>query len=348
MNQEQIYYVGMDLHKKTITICVKKADGKIVSRCSAQATREALSEWLGTMKRPWIGAMEATMFTGWVYDFLKPHALELQVAHPPMLAAIVAGKHKNDRADAGKIADLLRVNLIPQCYMVSEKTRWLRRMMRYRNLMVREATRMKNNICGLLMECGQEYDGRRIHGGKYFTESLHSFEHVPDSIKQLMRYSRESLLMFQSVQKQLARELRNNPLLRRRVRRLMTIAGVGEAMALTWALEVEDPRRLGSIGKAQSYCGLCAAQNSSAGKDKRGPISKKRNKHLQTMLVEVAKLAPRHNAALKAVYDKELKRGNRNRATLAVARKLVAYMLAVDKAERCFEPRGEQLKPQAA
>ena len=62
--------------------------------------------------------MEATIFTGWVYDFLKPYAVDLKVAHPEMLKAITTAKKKNDRADAEKIADLLRVNLLPECHML--------------------------------------------------------------------------------------------------------------------------------------------------------------------------------------------------------------------------------------
>ena len=52
--------------------------------------------------------MEATMFTGWIYDHLKPHAAALKVAHPLMLRAIAAVKKKNDRIDASKICDSLR------------------------------------------------------------------------------------------------------------------------------------------------------------------------------------------------------------------------------------------------
>ncbi len=70
---------------------------------------------------------------------------------------------------------------------------------------------------------------------------------------------------------------------------------------------------------------------SSAGKQQRGPISKQRNRWLQTTLIEAAKLAPRWNPQLAALHARELERGHRNRATLAVARKLVAYLLAVDK-----------------
>ena len=80
-----------------------------------------------------------------------------------------------------------------------------------------------------------------------------------------------------------------------------------------------------------SYCGLTSALNSSADKQQRGPISKQRNAHLQTVLIEAAKLAPRWNPQLAAVHARELAGGHRNRGTLEVARKLVAYLLAVDK-----------------
>ena len=106
--------------------------------------------------------------------------------------------------------------------------------------------------------------------------------------------------------------------------------------ALTWALEICDPQRFRSIADAVSYCGLTSALDCSADKQHRGPISKQRNGHLQTVLIEAAKLAPRWNPQLAAVHERELERGNRNRATLAVARKLVAYLLAVDKSGQPF------------
>ncbi len=66
-------------------------------------------------------------------------------------------------------------------------------------------------------------------------------------------------------------------------------------------------------------------------------MSKQRNKHLQTMLIEASKLAPRYNEKLREVYERECGRGPRNRATVAVARKLVAYLLAAGRRERDFE-----------
>ena len=71
-------------------------------------------------------------------------------------------------------------------------------------------------------------------------------------------------------------------------------------------------------------------------------FSKQRNKHIQRALVEAAKLAPRHSHELALVREKELQKGNANRATLAVARKMVAYLLAVDREQRHFTPAEER------
>src|SRR6266436_4184888 len=135
----------------------------------------------------------------------------------------------------------------------------------------------------------------------------------------------------------LVRSLQRDSLLMERVKRLMTIPAVGQITALTWALEVGDVQRFSSLKKAISYCGLCGAEKSSGNTVQRTPLSKQRNKHLQTTLIEAAKMAPRNSSELAMLYDKEKQKGNANRATLAVARKLVAYLMAVDRGQRNFQ-----------
>jgi len=117
-----------------------------------------------------MGAMEATLFTGWIYDLLKPLAQTLKVVHPSMLKAIAVAKKKNDKVDARMIADLLRCNLLPECYMAPVAIRDLRRLLRYRDLVVRQATRIKNLIAGLLMETGTAYNKARLQGKAHFSE----------------------------------------------------------------------------------------------------------------------------------------------------------------------------------
>lgn len=108
-----------------------------------------------------------------------------------------------------------------------------------------------------------------------------------------------------------------------------------------------DTSRFRSIKQAISYCGLCGDEKSSADKMMRTPISKQRNKHIQQVLVEAARLAPRYSDELALLYEPERQRGHGGRATLAVARKMVAHMLAVDRRKTVFVPAGQFLQAAA-
>jgi transposase len=295
------------------------------------ANRASLDRWRSQLRKPWTAAMEATLFTSWIYDHLRGYGAEVKVANPSMLKAIVACKRKNDRIDAAKIADLLRANLLPECYMAPTEIRQMRRTLRYRNLLVRQMTMTKNKVSALLMESGIEYNKAKLHQKKYFHELIDNSEFMPESLPALLQLSRTMLDSFSRMEKQLVKSLEKEPVLEARVRRLMTIPGVGPITALTWALETGEITRFQNYKQAVSYCGLCGAEISSAGKSLRTPLSKQRNKQLQTVLIEAAKLAPRFNPELAELHARELKQGNHNRATLEVARKLVAWLLAVDR-----------------
>jgi transposase len=332
-----MYYIGLDVHKQKISYCVKDISGKIYAEGWIPATRFDLDRWMKTLPQPWSAAMEATMFSGWIYDHLKPHAAELKVAHPLMLRAIAAAKKKNDRIDANKICDCLRCDFLPECYMAPTAIRERRRTLRYRNLLVRQMVQMKIKISALLMEAGVSYNKQKLHKAGYFRELLATNPDINEGLCSLLRVCRETVVRLQRTESALVRSLERDSLLVERVERLMTIPAVGPITALTWALEVGEVQRFSSIKKAISYCGLCGAEKSSGSTVQRTPLSKQRNKHLQTTLIEAAKMAPRNSAELAMLYDKEKQKGNANRATLAVARKLVAYLMAVDRGRRNFQ-----------
>jgi transposase len=335
---DSMYYIGLDVHKKTISYCVKDAAGQVHRAGKIGSTRCELNAWIKTLPQPRMMAMEATIFTGWIYDHLRPHAEKVKVAHPLMLRAIAAAKKKNDEIDARKIADLLRCDLLPECHMASTEIRNRRRTLRYRNLVLRQTVQMKNRVSGLLMEGGVSYDKQRLHKMGYFSEMLSTNQEIDNSIRPLLRLGREHIERGQRLDRALISSLEHDPLLSERLRRLQTIPGVGPITALTWALEVGDYTRFQSIKQAISYCGLCSAEKRSADKVMRMPISKQRNKHIQHVLVEAAKMAPRYSHELALVHEKEMQQGNKNSATLAVARKMVAYLLAVDRRQQDFVP----------
>ena len=340
-SSETMYSIGLDVHKRTISYCVKDAAGRVHMEGKIGSTRRELDSWIKTLPQPRTIAMEATIFTGWIYDHLLPHAEQVKVAHPLMLRAIAAAKRKNDKIDASKIADCLRCDFLPECYMTSTEIRDRRRTLRYRGLLVKQMVQMKNRISGLLMEKGVTHTKRRLHKVGYFAELMGGNEEIDQSIRPLLKLSREHIVRAQKLDYALVSSLERDPLLVERLKRLRTVPGVGPITALTWALEIGDVARFRSIKQAISYCGLCGAEKSSADKMLRTPISKQRNKHIQHVLVEAAKLAPRQCHELALIYEKEMQRGNRNRATLAVARKIVAYLLAVERREKDFVPTEE-------
>jgi transposase len=337
-SSETMYYIGLDVHKRTISYCVKDAAGRVHMEGKVGATRRELDAWIKMLPQPRTIAMEATIFTGWIYDHLLPHAEAVKVAHPLMLRAIAAAKRKNDRIDASKIADCLRCDFLPECHMASTEIRDRRRTLRYRGLLVKQMVQMKNRVSGLLLEKGVMHTRQRLHKVGYFAELMAGSEEIDASIRPLLKLSRDHIVRAQKLDYALVSSLERDPMLMERLKRLRTVPGVGPITALTWALEIGDVTRFRSIKQAISYCGLCGAEKSSADKVMRMPISKQRNKHIQHVLVEAAKLAPRQCHELALLHEKEMQKGNRNRATLAVARKLVCWILAGERRKQDFVP----------
>ena len=232
-----------------------------------------------------------------------------KVAHPLMLRAIAVAKKKNDRMDAVKIADCLRCDFLPECYMAPMEIRQRRRMLRYRKLLVRRNVQLKNKIAQMLMEGGVSYNKGEaesaglLPSGAACEPGDRAF--AVAAVEALSRDDRtdsEDRACFVPVAPEM------DPLLAARVERLMTIPAIGHVTALTWVLEVGEVERFRSIKQVISYCGLCSGEKSSAGTSRRMPISKQRNRNLQTVLLEAAHLAPRLNPELAALYEREAAR----------------------------------------
>jgi len=336
--EEEYHYVGFDIHKKTIAICVMDERGHIKEQRSIRSTPAGLKSWLThEAPRRWKGGMEATLFTDWVYDVMHEYNEDIEVGNPMALKYISSMKRKNDRLDAKKMANLLRCDMFPGIHMLSKEMRMLRRLVRYRNFVVREITRFKNYTTTQLMGLGIEYNSRKIHGKKYFARLLKEVE-IPEEALHILTMDRHAIDFLQGVERGIKRRLLSNEALCARLHRLLTIPGVGLITALSWSLEVGDPHRFPSLNKAVSYCGLCSAERESGGKVRRGPLSKHRNKHLQWVLLEASKLGVQHNPRLAEVYEKTYRHHNHNAATIAVARRMAAFLLALDKRNTVYDP----------
>ena len=166
------YYVGLDVHRQTISYGSKRSDGMIVREGKVPAHRAALSDWAREFDAPWCAGLEATICSHWIYWHLKTLATEVVMGQPAKLKAISTTKRKNDSLDARMLADLLRCQLFPACYVPPQKLELLRRKLRHRALLVRTHVMLKNKISGLLIAAGIDYATQQLHGQRYFADLL--------------------------------------------------------------------------------------------------------------------------------------------------------------------------------
>jgi transposase len=332
-----LHYVGLDVHKKTISLCVQNRLGKVIEEKTIPAVPEVLINWAKNEAPPkWKGGFEATVFSSWIYDTLEPFARNLLMGNSRRLKAISQAKHKTDKLDAWTLCSLLRADFFPECYMLPAPIRRLRTALRYRNYLVWSLVGFKNRIACLLMSAGVQYNKKRLHGKKYY-HNLINQEDLPGDFKDLLRFMRFPVDFMRAQIRFILRQLERHPELKERIELLQSIPGIGLITALTWILEVWDPYRFPTVKHAQSYCGLCSGLHESGGKEKHLPISKQRNAHLQWILIEAAKVAPKRSPRLLALYEKVKAKKNANAATFAVARKLVSYLWTIDKSHKPYE-----------
>ncbi len=123
-------YSGIDLHKRTVAIHTVDASGALVRKADLPTNRAAISAYFTTLDGPHQAVCECTGMWYWVRDLLVPQGIDLRLAHAKYLKAISYAKVKTDAIDAATMAQLLRVQLIPEAHMIGDTHREVRDVLR--------------------------------------------------------------------------------------------------------------------------------------------------------------------------------------------------------------------------
>src|SRR5262245_29269512 len=148
-----MYYVGLDIHTKRISICVLSETGQLVRRCQVRGIEEMLGVVKGLPDRFEV-CYEASCGYGHFHDLLRPLATRVVVAHPGRLRLIFRSKHKNDRNDAERLAKLLYLGEAPAVHVPSLDVRTWRELINCRSQVIAKRTRAKNTVRALLRGAG--------------------------------------------------------------------------------------------------------------------------------------------------------------------------------------------------
>ena len=144
-------FVGLDLHKRYITACALDASGAVLAEVRQMAVSlEALAGFLSALPAPVTVALESCLYWQWLHDQLDAQGHTVRVADPRQVKVIWQARSKTDPIDARKLAELVRVNLLPTIWIPDADTRRRRQLLHGRAFLVRQRTMVKNRIHGRL------------------------------------------------------------------------------------------------------------------------------------------------------------------------------------------------------
>ena len=267
--------------------------------------------------------MEATGYSRWFERLLAELGFELGMGDPAEIKAQRVKKQKFDREDARLLLRLMREDNFPRVWVPSPENRDLRQLLWHRHRLVQMRTRIMNQLQALAMNEG--YRWRK----KLFSERGRAeLEKLPLGFWASRR--RQELLelldrMNPTIEKLTAaveQEARKRP----EVLRLMTHPGVGPLTALAYVLIIGTPTRFPRGKQIGTYVGMIPTEDSSAGKQRLGHISKQGSSLLRFLLVEAAQAAARIHPDWRRRYVHLAMRRHKNIAKVALGRRMAIQL----------------------
>lgn len=340
-------YIGMDMDSKKIAVCVIDPDGR-EEYATLPATLEAVGDFL-LRQRADGGrlhlAYEISGQAGWWYDHVAPLVERVCVCNPSAMTWIYRTDKKTDHLDARKMAVLLRIGELPTVHMPDAAIRQWRRMILYRQELLRKQTRAKNQIIALLKSQGH---CRPLYRGSWWKcanrewmVSLASAASEPANglWRMTLLGLLEELSLLEKQSQQITACLDERLSACPEAGLLLSIPGVGRRTAEAVLAYTEDIRRFRSGKQYGSYFGLTPKLDQSGSCRRLGHISKHGPSVARCLLVESAWQVIRYSPSLRRFYDRVLggQRQRRKIAIVAVARKLTEIIRAMLLSGQRFE-----------
>jgi transposase len=144
--QQHQFYCGIDLHARTLYVCVLNRDGEIMLHRNMKAGPETFLKAITPYREDVVVAVECVFTWYWLADLCAQERLSFVLGHTLYMKAIHGGKAKNDRIDAQKIAVLLRGDMLPQAYVYPANMRAIRDLLRRRMSLVRKRAELLTHV----------------------------------------------------------------------------------------------------------------------------------------------------------------------------------------------------------
>jgi transposase len=326
-------YVGEDLHANNNFLAMVDRKGKRVEQKKLPNDLSVILEFLKPYQKEVVGiVVESTFNWYWLVDGLMDSGYKVHLANPSAIQQYSGLKHADDKHDAFWLAQMLRLEILPEGYIYPKEERPIRDLLRKRRHLVRLRTSLIISLQNIISRnCGVQF---RVNEVKRLKE---------DRVSPLLEGNEDLALAGQTSKEmidQLTRQIRKIEAwivqrieLKESYRFLLTLSGVGKILALTIMLETGPISRFAQVGDYASYCRKVPSKWTSNEKTKGHGNQKNGNKYLAWAFSEAAEFARRYDPQARAYYTRKMRKTNFMVAHSALAHKLAraAYYLMRDQ-----------------
>ncbi len=330
-NRPHTYYCGIDLHVKTMYVCILDGTGQVLVHRNVPSTPVAFLDVVASYRTKLVVAAECMFTWYWLADVCAAEGITFVLGHALAMKAIHGGKAKNDRIDSHKIAVLLRGGMLPQAYVYPAAMRSTRDLIRRRLHLVRKRGQLLAHIQNTRAQYNLPVFGRKL---AYRANRDGVVEHFPDPSVQKSIEVDVALIdqydaLVTDLELTIVREAKRHNA--DAFHRLRSVPGIGKVLALTILYEIHDITRFDRVQEFASYARLIKCTKESAGKKLGTGGAKMGNVHLKWAFSEAAVTFLRHNSAGQKMLARLEKKHGKGKALSILAHKIgraVYYMLS--------------------
>jgi transposase len=325
------HYVGIDVSLEHSSVCVVDGTGKIVVEAKVVSEPEALIAWL--RRQPFTPArigLEAGPLSQWLFAGLRDAGFAAELLETRHVRdAFKAMPVKTDKKDARGIAQLMRLGWFKPVHCKSVSAQETRALLTARKLLQAKRHDVEMSLRGVLRGFGLKVGPTTPRTFEARVRELVDGHPTLVTVAEALLAARTELLRrFEELERRLVEVGRADV----RVRRLTTVPGVGNLVALTFVAAIDDPSRFRSSRQVGAYLGLTPKRYQSGETDVSGRISKIGDHGVRTMLYEAANVMLTRSvkgSALKDWARAVAKRAGPRKAKVALARKLAVVLHAM-------------------
>jgi transposase len=339
MSREMQSFVGVDLHKCTVSLAAVNGLGeKIAGLKISTKSVGKIEEWLSVLPQPLHLAVEACPFVEWFIERFRPCVERIDIADATELANRRGKRRKTDRNDSLDIAQRLARGECPLGYIAPPDLMQLRKLGRHWRHLSRLLSRTKHSMKSMLNAAnirGPKFDGASAQRWLLANRDLLGAvqqDAFADFIDVLMLVERQR----ERMRRQMIFASRSGAYAPT-IARLMTVPGIAEIWATTIAAEIGPFERFPNADALEFWAGLTADMKESAGRTQSGPITKAGSATLRWALGQAALTLCQSDARQEATRQRLIARVGKPRANVAMARRLLRILYAMMRDGKAYQ-----------